>query len=117
MEELFNEQQRCLRIYIGRETVADPYEKNVTVSLLPPIPIKGIVTDLVFSQIQYKMPGIVADEAKEILIEKRHRTLLEKSQKIQIDNKYYTGWRVNHRMQIREEGNYLRAYIYSKKND
>lgn len=103
---------------MGLESVVDPYEKNIEVSLLNPIPVRGLVSDLVFSQITWKMPGIVADKAKELYIEKEHRTLLEKSQKIEVkeNNEWvaFEGWRVNGRMQIREEGGLLRVYIYSK---
>jgi len=118
MEQIFYENSQCIRVYLGKETVVDPYEKNTEVSLLNPIPVKAIVADLVASQIQWKMPGIVANKAKEIYVEKKHRTLLEKSQKISVkeNNTWveFEGWRVNGQMQIREEGDFLRVYIYSK---
>ena len=118
MEYLFQEHAKCIKIYMGVEMVDDPYEKNVTISLLNPIFVKALVQDLVASQITWKMPGIVADKAKEIYIEKKHRTLLEKSQLIGVkeNNNWvdFEGWRVNGKMQIREEVDLLRVYVYSK---
>lgn len=119
MEDFFREQSEDIKIYTGKETVSDPYEKNATVSLFNPLFICAIVSDLIFSQISWKLPGIITDKAKEIMIDKKHRTLLEKSQKISVieNNTWidFEGWRINGKMQIREEGDYVRAYIYSKK--
>ena len=116
MEELFREKSRTIKIYLGIEVEIDPYEKNVETTILNPFPIKAIVTDLVASQSQWKMPGIITEKAKEIIIEKKYESLLLKSQKIKIDNDYYVGWRQNGRLQYRIEANYLRAYIYIKKS-
>lgn len=118
LDEVFKSNAQCVRVYMGVETVDDPYEKNVTVRLLNPIPIKALVKDLVASQIGWKMPGIIAEKAKELIVDKKHRNLLEKSHKIELkeNNKCvsFEGWRVNGKMQIREEGDFLRVYIYSK---
>ena len=118
MKELFREQAKSILVYPGIEIDLDPIEHNVEVSYLNPLPIQGIVNDLTFAQVQYKMPGIVTDKTKEIVVEKKYRTLLELSQKIQIagETDYYEGWRVNGKMQIREEGDYIRVYIYIKKD-
>ena len=97
------------------ETVADPYEQNVTRSSLNPIPIKAIVTDLNFSKIQWSMPGIVADIGKEILIQKKYENLLTYSYSIEIDSVDYYGYRINGKLQLRHEGDYIRVYIYNKK--
>lgn len=118
MQDFFREQSECIRIYIGIETIEDPYEKNRSVTLLNPVPIRAIVSDLLFSQINWKLPGIVTEKAKEITVEKKHRNLIEKSQKIEVKENNvciaFEGWRVNGRMQIREEGDFIRLYIYSK---
>jgi len=117
IEELINEHGQCIRVYLGKETIDDPFEKNATISLLPPIPIKGIVTDLVASQIKWKITGVVADKAKDISVLKKHRNLLEKSQKISVKENGvwvdFKGWKVNGKMQVREEGDFLRLYIYN----
>lgn len=115
MEELFREKSQKIRIYLATETIDDPYEKNVKLKELNPLPIRAIVTDLTASSAQWKMIGIVADKAKEIIVEKKYRSLIEKSYKIEVDGDFYNGWKMNGRMQIREEGNYCRIYIYIKK--
>lgn len=119
MENLFFEKAINIRIYVGTETELDPYEKNIDVTLLNPIPIKAIVTDLTSAKVQWAMPGIVTDKAKEIITEKKHRPMLEMSRKIQIvgDTDYYEGWKTNSKMQIREEGDYIRCYIYIRKEN
>lgn len=117
MENLFKEKSQYIRIYVGTTTETDPYEHTVEVTMLNPIPIKAIVTDLTSAKVQWAMPGIVTDKAKEIIIEKKNYPMLEMSQKIQIigDTDYYEGWRQNGKMQIREEGDYCRCYIYIRK--
>jgi len=115
MEELFREKSRTIRIYLGTEVELDPYEHNVELIELPSFPIKAIVTDLVASQAQWKMIGIITDKAKEIIVNKKYRSLIEKSCKIEIDSEFYNGWKMNGKMQIREEGNFCRIYVYIKK--
>ncbi len=115
MNKLFKEQSQTVRIFMTREIITDPYEKNVEVLELSPLPLKAIVSDIGFNQITWKMPGIITDKAKEIIIQKKHRDLLESSYKIQIDNDYYEGWRLNGKLQLKEEAQYIRAYLYLKK--
>lgn len=115
MENLFKEKASIIYIYTGKENIIDPYEKNVETILLPPIPIKAIVTDLIFSQIQWKMVGVTTSKAKEIIIEKKWEKLLKLSHRIKIGDEYYYGWRINEKLQYRIEQNYLRVYIYIKK--
>ena len=116
MDKLFKEKAKTIKIFCGISQEIDPYEKNVEITMLNPFPIKAIVTDLVATQSQWKMPGIVTEKAKEIIIEKKYESLLLKSRKIQIDNDYYVGWKQNGRLQYRIEDKYLRVYIYIKKN-
>lgn len=115
MEQFFNDMAESIKIYTSIETIEDPYEKNVSLTRLNSLPVKAIVTDLIFSQINWKMPGIITDKAKEILIKKKYRSLLEKSEVIEVRGELYEGWKVNRAMQIREEGNFIRVYIYIKK--
>ena len=116
LNELFDDIGKTIRIYLATETILDPIEKNVELTYLNPFPIKAIITDLVATQSQWKMAGIVTEKAKEIIIRKKYRSLLEKSYKIEVDGDFYNGWKVNGRMQIREEGNFCRVYIYIKKS-
>ena len=118
LDELFREQQTYILIYQGVETVLDPFEKNVSTAYLNPLPIQGIVNDIIFSKVQYAMPGIVTDRAKEMVVDKKYKSLIELSTKIQVqgESDYYDGWRVNGKLQYRTEGEYLRVYIYVKKD-
>lgn len=116
MDKLFKEIARPIKIYLATETVNDPYEKDVTETFLNPLPIKAIITDLTTTKAQYAMAGIITDKAKEIIIEKKYESLLLKSRKIEVDNDYYIGWKRNGRLQYRNEGNFIRAYIYIEKS-
>jgi len=117
MDELFNEMNKKIRIFFQQETINDPYEKTVDLTERGFVVISAIITDLTTAKVQYAMPGIITDKAKEIIIRKKDRPILEMSRKIQIvgDTDYYEGWKTNSKMQIREEGNYCRIYIYIKK--
>lgn len=115
MEKLFKEFSKPIKIYLATEMETDPFEHTVELTELNPFPIKAIISDLTASQSQYKMIGIVADKSKEIMVEKKYRSLLEKSVVIEVEKELYEGWRVSGKMQIREEGNFLRVYIYIKK--
>ena len=116
MDELFKNKAINIRIYMGTETQTDPYEKTVDVTLLNPIPIKAIVTDLTSTQMSWKSAGIIIEKAKEIIIKKKYKNLLEMSQKIEIDGEFYEGWRTNGKLNYRQEASYIRAYIYIKKS-
>jgi len=116
MDKLFKEESQRIRVYLSFETIADPYEKNVDKTPQKPRIISAMVTDLVSTQLEWKMPGVQTNKAKELMIEKKYRTLIECSEKVEINNEYYYGWRDNagERVQIREEGDYLKIYIYLK---
>lgn len=96
--------------------IQDMDEQNATVVYQNPIPIKAIVTDLNFSSVQWKMPGIYSQKSKEVICNKKYKGLIEKSYKIQVqgNNDYYEGWKVSGKMQIREDGDYIRFYMYIK---
>lgn len=115
MDELFKEMSRKILIYLAVPSIEDPFEKNESLADLPSLPIDAIVTDVTFAKIQWAMPGITTDQAKEIIIEKRHQSLIEQSYKIEIDGIIYEGWKISGRLQYKVEQDYLRAYIYRKK--
>ena len=115
MENLFKNKSEHIRIYIGKEIEIDPYEHTVDITMQNSQPIRAIVTDLVSSQITWKIPGIEISKAKEIIIKKKYENTLKASQKLKIRNEYYEGWRKNGKLQYRQEGDYLRAYVYLKK--
>ena len=115
LNEFFDYVGETIKIYTAKETIEDPYEKNVSLTRLNSLPVKAIVTDLIASQVNWKMPGIVTNKAKELIIKKKYRSLLEKSEVIEVRSELYEGWRINRAMQIREEGDFLRVYIYIRK--
>jgi len=119
IKNLFKKNSKWINIYQGIETVDDPFEKNTTVTYINPKSIRALISDLTFAKIKWSMPGVITSRAKIILIEKRYLTLLENSQMIEIktDNhsvESYEGWRENSKLQYKIEGDYIRAYIYSK---
>ena len=114
-KELIKSEGKWIKVFLGKEVSADPFEKNINLVLINPIPIKCLITDLIASQIKWKMIGIDADKAKELIMPKSKRPLMEISQEIEIDGDIYMGWRDNNgKMMIREQGDYLRIYVYIK---
>ena len=101
LNEFFGEHAKTIRIYLSSDTIIDPFEKNVVPTELNSLPIKAIVTDLISSQAQWKMPGIKTEKAKEIIIKKKYKNLIEMSYKIKIDDDFYEGWKTYGRFQIR----------------
>jgi hypothetical protein len=120
LDDVMNTQGTWIKVYLAKETIQDPYEKNVTVVYSNPISIRAIVEDLTATQAQWKMPGIKVAKVKDVFVEVKHQTLLEKSAKIEYKGETYEGWRENGKCQFRDQpgiGNgtgYLRLYIYSK---
>jgi len=115
MDNLFRSEAKKIRIWFSKETITDPFEKTVALTDQNSVTIYALVTDLVTSQSQWKMPGVITNKAKEIMVEKKYRHALELSSKIKYEKDFYEGWRDNGKMQIREEGDYIRVYIYIKK--
>ena len=114
MDELFRENSQKILIFLAIPTIEDPFEKNESLSELPSLPIDAIVNDLSFSKVKWNMDGISTDSAKEIYIEKKNESLLEQSYKVEIDGILYDSWKINGRMQKKQEGNYIRIYLYRK---
>jgi len=117
LDELFSEQATNIRVTLSVETVADPYEKNVSTTNLASIPLKAIVNEVSPAKAQWTMAGITSEKIKQIILPKIHRPLIERSQKITVqgDSSTYYGYRVNGKMSIVEEQGYIRVYIYVKK--
>jgi len=116
MDKLFKEESQKIKIYMTTEVETDPYEHTVEHTNLNPLPIRALIADLTPSQLNWKMPGIATESAKELIIEKKYRSLLEKSYWIEIDGDKYEGWKINGRMQMKQIGkDYLRVYVYLSK--
>jgi len=114
MNELFGQFAQKILIYLTVPSISDPFEKNESLSELPSLPIDAIVSDLGFGKVKWQMDGISTDDAKELIIEKKNKNLLEQSYKIEIEGIYYDGYKINGKMQIKTEGEYCRIYIYRK---
>jgi len=114
LSKLFREKAKTIKIYMAKEVVVDPYEGEKEYVLSQPVGVKALVVDLVSTQIEWKMPGIHSSKAKEIIVPKYYKNLILKSYKIEIDGEDYFGWKVNEKMQIREESSYIRLYVYNR---
>lgn len=115
MDELFKDLSTRVQIYRSKETIEDPLEKNKTEVYLPPLPISAIVSDLNFSSLQYKIPGLMVEKGKELIINKKYKNLVELSTKIGIDGEFYCGYKVSGKLQYKTEGNYIRIICYIQK--
>lgn len=115
MDSLFKSEAKKIQLCFAKETVEDPFEKNVSLQFTNTVSIDALISDLTPAQAQWKIPGVMVNKVKDIIIEKKHLSKLEVSAKIKINKEYYEGWRVNGKMQYREEGDYLRVYVYIKK--
>lgn len=113
MEQLFKETSQRIKIYLGKETIIDPHSKETTVVLFPPVYIDAIVYDLTMAQVQWKLPGSNANQAKTIIIRVAQKKTLLNCQKIRIDSIDYTGWKLKGRLQYKTEGDFIRAHIYT----
>jgi len=115
LDELIQQEGQWIKVVLGKEIIIDPEEQTKKPILNNPIPIKAIVTDLTSAQLRWKMYGIETQQGKELIIDSRHRNLIEMSQKIIIDDVDYVGWRDDlGKMQIRQDGGYLKVYVYRR---
>ena len=115
MNDFFKRHCERILIYFAKESVTDPYRKTREYEIISSTPISAIVSDLISTQMQWKMPGIDANKGKEIIFHKRYLETIKSCYKIKIKSDYYEGWRVNGQLQYREIDDYIRAYIYIKK--
>lgn len=113
LDDVFKKEGKWLKVYQGVETVDDPYEKNVSVTELNPLPIKVIITDVPASKMVWKVPGLIVAKAKEVYFKKHHRNLIENSQRFEFENDSYVGYRQNGKLQIEEQDDYLKLLIYN----
>jgi len=87
--EMIEEYMRKVVLYIGEETVNDPYEKTKTVTLWNPITIKGLIKEIGFSGLKYKYYGSLSTGSKELICNKKYLNLLKVTRKILIDGEEY----------------------------
>jgi hypothetical protein len=119
MKELFREKARNIKIIISKSEEQDPYEKSTNEIPIMYLPVKAIVSDLTVSKIQWAMPGVLSDKAKEITIQQKDYSKLSLSSTIIVDGENYLGWKSNGKLQYRntDDGKYIRCYIYLKKTN
>ena len=116
MDNLFKESSQKILIYMSTETQIDPFSKEVENVELNSLPIDAIVTDVVGSRMSYKTMGIIQEDSKELICEKKHRKLIELSYKITVDSIDYQGYKINGIMSIRNlDSNYIKLYITRNK--
>ena len=114
MQDIFRDNSKTIKLYPSVSVIQDPLEKNAIEQEINPIPVLAIVTDLAFEKVTWAMPGIVTDNAKQIIIQKRDLSILLCSNRITVDGEDFEGWKVNGRLQYKTEDLYVRAYIYRK---
>ena len=115
LDELINQEGQWIKIVLGKEIITDPEEQTTKVIFDNPIPIKCLVNDLTSAQLRWKMYGIETSQGKELFMDAKYRGIIDMSQKIVIDNVDYVGWRDDlGKMQIRQEGSYLKIYVYRR---
>jgi hypothetical protein len=113
--DIFNEIGKIIYIYLGQEISQDPEEEDKKVITYNPIPVKAIVNDLTSAQMSWKTPGLSEIQGKEIILENKWRNTIEQSYKIVIDTDEYVSWKDNSgKTQIRDDGSYIRLYIYKR---
>lgn len=115
MENIFKEQSEKIKVYLATENETDPFEHTVDTIQQNSMPCSAIVTEVEFSKSRWVLPGIITEKVMQIIVEKKRRSLLEQSYKIEIDGEDFYGWKLNGRMQLKREGNYIRCYVYKKK--
>lgn len=115
-KQLFRETAERVRVYVGREEIQDPTERNVEIEMLNPIPIRAIIRDELPEKLIWKFPGINVSKSKSLIIEKNKLNLLRLSQKIQIKGEDFVGYKNNDgEFYIKSVGiDYVRIYTIKK---
>jgi len=115
LDELIKSNGKIIWLYLSKEISEDPEEESKTITVFNPITIRGLLNDLTSASVQWKMPGTGVVQGKEIVCDKKYRNTIEMAYKLKIDGNEYVGWKDNSgKTQIREEGSYIRLYIFRK---
>ena len=117
MKDIFSQHARKIKIVISKWETTDPYEKSREETPIMYLPLEAIISDLTVAKIQWAMPGVLTDKAKEITIHQKDYSKLNLSSTIIIDGESYQGWKSNGKLQYRttDDRAYLRCYVYIKK--
>jgi len=116
MDAIFKESSQSILVYMGVESIIDPFSKEVENTVLNSLPIDALVSDLSGESMQWKTGGIITSNSKEIICEKKHKELIKMSIKITVDGEEFVGYKKDGAMQIRNiDENYIRLYIHREK--
>ena len=78
-----------LHVYAAKETVLDPYEKNRSKNYLNPLPIKALIRNISVEALKWSYYGNIPIGSKEIICEKKYKSLLLTADKIKIGENYF----------------------------
>lgn len=76
-------------VYMASEAIADPYEKNKTLSYQQPIPVDALVRDLSPESLYWKYFGQIPMGSKEIILEKKYKNTIKSADRIKIGDNYF----------------------------
>lgn len=115
LEEIIKQEGKWIKIVLGKSIITDPEEQSTKTTLINPILIKGLVTELTANQLRWKMFGIENQQGMEIIVDKKYKNVIQMSQKIIIDNIEFVGYLGDiGKLQVKEEGNYLKIYTFRR---
>jgi len=113
MEDLFREKQETVWVYMSKETVDDPYERNVVEETYAPIPIKAIIYTEFPEKLQWKYPGIKTTDAKGLVVRNKDLPTIRLSNKLTIGGNEYNAYRDNGNLTIYPYAeNYTRVIVF-----
>jgi len=120
MKKLFKQHSRSIRIYILKEVIEDPYEKNLNKdsSIEYIYPIKAIVSNIPSEKLVWKVPGIKLDKSVNIIIEKKDMEKIKLSSRIEIEEEFY-GYRddIGRMTMVDYDNQYVSLILEVIKND
>lgn len=108
-------QLKTLYVYSAKETQIDPYEKNVSLTTMNPLPIKGLIRQVSYEALHWKYYGEIPVGSIEVIAEKKYLTLFRTADKIKYRDDYFKTWKDDSRgFAILERNDYV-VVILAKK--
>jgi hypothetical protein len=95
MNSFFENTSKTILVYIAKETTSDPYEKNVSISYLNPLPIKALISTISAEKAVWKFYGIKTSEAKELTVKTKDVQVIKMAHKILIESIEYYAYKDN----------------------
>jgi len=78
-----------LLVYSAQEITLDPYEHNTEKKFNNPLPIKGLIRDISAEALKWSYYGNIPIGSKEIICQKKYKSLLLAANKIKIGEDYF----------------------------